>query len=85
MIYQVMIFFFQLGTYSHKFSLLILCLAASTSNQRCICDDFETFANQFCCDQYFVGFFLKDSSRMFSFQLMQKVTRFFFFLCGITH
>jgi hypothetical protein len=45
-------------------------LAALAFDQRCICDDFETSTNQFCCDQCFVGFFKKVHQRFFSFQLM---------------
>jgi hypothetical protein len=59
-----------------KFSNLV----ALAFDQWCICDDFGTSTNQFCCDQCFVGFF-KGSSRIFSFQLMQKIA----FFCGITH
>jgi hypothetical protein len=40
-------------------------LVASTSNQWCICDDFGTSANQFCCDQCFVGFFFGGSTKDF--------------------
>jgi len=32
-------------------------LAALAFDQWCICDDFGTFANQFCCDHVLLGFF----------------------------
>jgi hypothetical protein len=64
-------FFFNLGStcvdeFIHFMPFIILIffnLAALAFYQWCICDDFETFMNQFCCDQCFVGFlkgFIKD-------------------------
>jgi hypothetical protein len=90
MTYQVMVFFFptwdlhvqmNIINFMPMIILIILIfsnLAALAFDQRCICDGFGTSINQFCCDQCF-GF--KGSSRIFSFQLMQKVALF----CGITH
>jgi len=94
MTYQMMNFFFltwDLMNFINFMPLIILIksiilifsnLATKLSfDQWCICDDFETSANQICCDEYFIRFFFffgKDSSRIFSFQLMQKVACFFF-------
>jgi hypothetical protein len=47
-------------------------LPALDFDQWCICDDFGTSTNQFCCDQYFVGFCFKGSLKKNSLQLMQK-------------
>jgi hypothetical protein len=41
-------FFFQLGTYSHKLILLILCLVAFASDQWHISDEYKTASNGSC-------------------------------------
>jgi hypothetical protein len=48
-------------------------LAALAFDQWCICDDFGTSTNQFCCDQCFVGFFLKVHQGFFPFNLCKKL------------
>ncbi len=44
-------------------------LVALAFDQWCICDDFGTFANQFCCDQCFIGFFWWVNQGFFPFNL----------------
>jgi len=78
-------FFFQLGIYMCRWifinfmpsmifiKLIFSNFAALAFDQWCICDDFGTFTNQFCCDLCFVSFFLGFIKDFFLFNLCKKL------------
>ncbi len=71
-------FFFQLGTYSQRLILLILCLTTSTSYQWCISDEYKTYSKQSCHNIFCCLLYMTYQVMVFFFQLGIYMCRWIF-------